>query len=257
MAINHRCGSTFLQTLLIMVIGTKERHLLRAIIDTGSHQSYITSKAANSLGLEEVTTFETAHSLFGGFVTSQVKHSLYKTIISNEDMSCQQEVYLLGQMKICGPIPPVQDGPWTKELHSKGIKLSDYNSGMENIDVLLGADIASTLFTGKICPTKYGPVAFETRLGWTLMGQSVGTASHMDKTLILHSLFIGNARIQDLWRLDLIGIHDSTDTKNRDESTEAALASFNESIKQLKDGRYEVALPWKENHQQVASNEEL
>lgn len=206
-AINHRCGSTILQTLLIMIIGTKGNYSMRAIIDTGSHQSYITTKAAKFLGLKEFATYETAHSLFGGVITSQVKHGLYKTIIADPSTSYQQEVYLLDQAKICGPIPPVQDGPWIQEFHSQGIKLSDFNSGLDNIDVLLGADIASTLFTGKQYPTKNGPVAFQTHLGWTLMGQSI------DNTVVLHSLHIGNVRIQDLWRLDLIGIHDSADSK--------------------------------------------
>lgn len=127
---------------------------MRAIIDTGSHQSYVSTQASKILGLPEVSTIETAHSLFGGFVTRQVKHSIYKAVISNQSTGYKQEVFLLDQAKICGSIPPVADGPWIEELKGKGIILSDFNSGQENIDVLLGADIASTLFTGKICQPK-------------------------------------------------------------------------------------------------------
>lgn len=241
-AISHHRGTTILQTLLITVEGENGKHIMRAIIDTGSHQSYISAPAAKILGLSKFSTFETAHSLFGGYITRQVKHSIYRTIISNQNTGYKQQVLLLDQAKICGSIPPVTDGPWIKELSEQGIGLSDFNSGQENIDILLGADIASTLFTGNMYRTKNGPVTFETVLGWTLMGKSVDVG-HNDSTMILHSLHIGNAEIHDLWRLDLIGIHDPTESQSQDQLAAEALKHFQDNIKRTKDGRYEIALP--------------
>lgn len=256
-AISYRFGTTILQTLLIKVDGPNGQHVMRAIIDTGSHHSYINKRAAIILGLIKQTVINTSHSLFGGLVTRQVNHIVYKAGISNLAGSHKEQVYLLDQEKICGSIPPIRDGPWINELKRSGIELTDFNSGREEIDILLGADIASTLATGNIYRTKGGPVAFETSLGWTLMGKTNVDKKQVDETLVLHSLYINDASIQDLWRLDLIGIHDSTDNQTREQATESALTQFNESLRRDPDGRYEVALPWKEGHQPVAENREL
>lgn len=55
------------------------------------------------------------------------------------------------------------------ELRKLGIELSDIEDGP--VDVLIGADIAGKLLTGKIYELKGGLVALHKLLGWTLIGE--------------------------------------------------------------------------------------
>lgn len=60
---------------------------------------------------------------------------------------------------------------WKSELRKNGIILSDVGGISENIDVLIGANVAGKLLTGKKRDSKNGLILFETRLGWTVMGK--------------------------------------------------------------------------------------
>lgn len=144
---------------------------------------------------------------------------------------------------ICGDISNIPNEACVKELEQQGILLSDNPKTHNEIDLLIGADIASKLYTGRIYPTTNGPVAFETKLGWTLMGKMKETLPLINRVLLAHSLHISNAKIQDLWRLDVIGINDPVENKSREELNKSALEHFKEKVCRLDDGRYEVELP--------------
>jgi hypothetical protein len=55
----------------------------------------------------------------------------------------------LDQPVICGEIQPIGSGPWLVELKKKNIKLTDVGQTVEPIEVLLGADVAGRLLTGR------------------------------------------------------------------------------------------------------------
>ncbi|GFU26594.1 hypothetical protein NPIL_494151 [Nephila pilipes] len=80
-----------------------------------------------------------------------------------------------------------------KVLESKGIDISDFRKHVdhclfeenpEEIHLLLGADTAACLFTEKI---EHFPgheiAAFESMLGWTLMGRLKGENEKIDSSL--------------------------------------------------------------------------
>ncbi|GFT84316.1 integrase catalytic domain-containing protein [Trichonephila clavipes] len=108
----------------------------RAIIDTGSQKSYILRSTAEELGFNLQREEEFRHSLFGG-----TKTRIAKT------------------------------GSWIHELKTKNIFLTDIQKNTGPIEVLLGADVASKLITGRREELKTGLVALETKLGWTLVGK--------------------------------------------------------------------------------------
>lgn len=51
--------------------------------------------------------------------------------------------------------------------------LSDTGEGEEPIALLIGADVAGKLFTGKILQLDRTVTAMETKLGWTLLGKNL------------------------------------------------------------------------------------
>jgi hypothetical protein len=51
---------------------------------------------------------------------------------------------------ICGDIPTIGSGPWISELRKRNIKLTDVGQTVEPIEVLLGADVAVRLLSGRL-----------------------------------------------------------------------------------------------------------
>lgn len=164
--------NVILQTLFVNITGPSKKQAVRTLIDSGSGRSYITGAAVKNFGLTSVGTVQLAHSLFGGHVTKQEKHSVYSVHTSNIDGSFQQHYQLIEVETICGIIDPTPNGPWLAELSSKGVRLSDELQKECPIHMLFGANMVGKLYTGNLYETVSGPVAFETKFGWTLMGVS-------------------------------------------------------------------------------------
>lgn len=206
-----------MQTLLLNVSGPSKRQAVRTLLDGGSGRSYISSPAVKNFELQPIGSIDLAHSLFGGHVTKFEKHSVYEIDVSNTDNTFQKRYQLIEVEKICSAVDPVRDGPWITELRTKGVQLSDLIEKQCPIHMLL-ANVISKLYTGKIYETGNGPVAFETKFGWVLTG-----AVEIEKTfskstvLLVHTMFVNTASIQDLWNLDIIGIHDPVQEKSRED----------------------------------------
>ena len=111
-------------------------------------------------------------------------------------------------------------------------------------------------FTGEIIQGQAGPVAVETKLGWVLSGpvNSNMTDGNNATVLTVHTLHIGTGpdeqldkTLQAFWELESFGI-------DPDNST---LPNHPTLAVKLKDGRYEVSLPWREFHQPLPDNYNL
>ncbi|KAJ8911858.1 hypothetical protein NQ315_012524 [Exocentrus adspersus] len=119
---------------------------VRALVDTGSQNSYILQSTARKLGLESLKEERIVHALFGGRSTSEQRHNCYRVEVSGEEFNCSMEV--LDQSVICKQIPHVTDGPWLEELKAMNIVLTDVvDSGP--IEILFGADVIGKLYTGR------------------------------------------------------------------------------------------------------------
>ncbi|UYV65928.1 hypothetical protein LAZ67_3005902 [Cordylochernes scorpioides] len=98
-----------------------------------------------------------------------------------------------------------------------------------------------------------GVVATETKLGWTVMGPAIGNDME-DSCLIVTSLHVNSFDVQDLWKLDVLGIMDAAETKSRKDLIEASNTHFKETVKRDESGRYIVSLPWIAGHPPVPVN---
>ena len=125
------------------------------------------------------------------------------------------------------------------------------------VDILVGSDQYWELITGQTCRGADGPVAVYTQLGWVLSGpvtSSLREQSFSNLAMITHTLRVDGVvneiksldnQLQSFWDLESFGI---VDTK-----THSVLEIFEEKI-QFEDGRYEVALSWKEFHPTLPDN---
>ncbi|GFX74647.1 integrase catalytic domain-containing protein [Trichonephila clavipes] len=86
------------------------------------------------------------------------------------------------------------------------------------IEVLLGADVAGKLITGRRKELKTGLVALETKLGWTLMGKVPRYTDKKDTSMnIVTMLSQEDIPVSSLWDLEMFGIRDTIEQNSREE----------------------------------------
>ena len=91
--------------------------------------------------------------------------------------------------------------------------MSDVEYQQDLIDILISADVAGKLLTGKKYQLSNGLTAFETLLGWTIMCKLPAAQSEVSESAVIFTNMLSHeADISELWRLDVLGI---TDLNNR------------------------------------------
>ncbi|XP_035215463.1 uncharacterized protein LOC118189037 [Stegodyphus dumicola] len=134
-------------------------------------------------------------------------------------------------------------------LKDRGIILVDVDHESldnNNVSLLIGADNYWKLVKDKIERLNSTLVTMETQMGWILMGKlsdHIDDKENVTNAVAMTSLLIHTSKIENLWKLDLLGIRDPVETKCRKEMEIAALNHFNGTVT-FKEGRYEIQLPW-------------
>jgi len=260
--VNHSPCDVLLKTIIVKMKGSKGERRVRALIDDGSQESYVTHKAIDVLGFKNVGTVRRAQCLFGGQITQEKPYQVYEVSVESLDGTFEIKFEVLDKPKLCGYVPTllsIQPKSLLVELQEAGIELSDATADVPDINLLIGADVAGKLLRGETGSTRQlssGQTAIQTKLGWTLMGRSE-TIRRSTVANYTTSLQVSTLNVQDLWRLDVLGIADPEETKNREELTAAAQRHFEETVRVNDDGRYEVTLPWVEGHKKVTTNRDL
>ncbi|UYV81516.1 hypothetical protein LAZ67_20001410 [Cordylochernes scorpioides] len=248
---NATVGGVYLQTLIVKISGPKGKHNVRVLLDCGSQRSNISKRMVDALGLKRVQQVTLTHNLFGGGEIRQKKHNVYKVNVSSLNNEYMDDLKLLDQEVICGHISQVQDHTILNELKARGINLTDICQGeVITIHMLIGSDLLSSILTGRMQILQSGVVATETKLGWTVMGPAIGNDME-DSCLIVTSLHVNSFDVQDLWKLDVLGIMDAAETKSWKDLIEASNTHFKETVKREESGRYIVSLPWIAGHPPV------
>ena len=134
-----------------------------------------------------------------------------------------------------------------------------------DVDLLIGSDFYWKFLTGEIRQGEVGPVAMKTKVGWVLSGpvcqasalQAANTnivTSHV-MHLEISSVECSSSKLKDplvqqlqrFWEIESIGV-------SLDEGS--VHDKFLDTVEQM-DGRYEVCLPWREQHPLLPDNFDL
>ncbi|GFR12281.1 integrase catalytic domain-containing protein [Trichonephila clavata] len=251
-----------LQTIIVKISGAKQKHMIRLIIDSGSSGSYISEFAARKLQLKDIGHETVVHGLFGGLQKKE-KHKKYVINLSNVDNSFDCALNVMEQKTICAPIPKLENMKLIEEFKNCGIDLSDltvnenfclYESNVNEIHGLIGADYAGKLFTREIKNLPSGLVAMNTYFGWTIMGR---TGEGCSVSEVLLSLYVSDLKICDLWSLDSLGIKDPSISQSKSEIEEVVKDHFVRSLRRDDEGRYQVSLQWLEVHPELSDNRNI
>ncbi|UYV74359.1 hypothetical protein LAZ67_11003212 [Cordylochernes scorpioides] len=223
-----------LPTLRVTLKGNRTEKTARAIIDTGSQRSYILHSTAMEMEYEQSRREFFRHSLFGGSSTDVVEHEVYTIHLSDINNSYRCEFEALGQPLICGSIPPVC--PRSLLEGSEELDVSDLMR--DRIEVLIGADIAGRLLTDDQRRISSGLVAIRTKLGWTVMGKIPPTEVRDDISSLCVTTLL-SLDLENLWKLDAIGVSDA-EFEKKTQSLQAEMEEhFAHTTTRDIEGRYE------------------
>ncbi|UYV73278.1 hypothetical protein LAZ67_10002447 [Cordylochernes scorpioides] len=247
-------GQVLLMTTVALLRGPNASRRVRILLDSGSQFSYIKQSLVWGIGIERKGEITIAKSLFGGNKIGEEKHG--KFMLELENLGNKRDVIhieALDQRKICDAIPPLPKGDWLEKLKIKGIILSQDNFKGQEIDILIGANYLGMILTGKIVQVEADLTAVETKLGWTLMGNSpiIDSNDNVQQTL---NLLTTRCDLKDLWDLEVLGIRDPVETCSKETRYQEIKEKFITKIQRQSDQRYSVGLPWKVEKESIPSN---
>ena len=120
-----------------------------------------------------------------------------------------------------------------KYNHFRGLHIPESKDGKYKVHILFGDPTFIEMRTGQCRKGKVGqPIADETIFGW---------AVHGDKSELDHSYFVQttNDDYEKLYTLDVLAVED-----RKEFDQEEMRKEFLENVVQLKDGRYQIKIPW-------------
>ena len=256
-------GTVLLQTARVQIYDPEHRERtleVRAILDTGSQQSYATQRVKQALALKPCSQQTMSIMTFGSDKQKTQACDLVKVAVSTRDGG-DQELELFTVPFICQPLTaqPI-DLCASKYQHLTDLDLADSSSGEPTMDVdlLIGSNYYWDLTTGETRRGENGPVAIHTRLGWVLSGTAPSTEDQQSATSLLttHVLRVDTSPqdsdnlehvLRSFWELESMGVRETEDS---------VLDEFTQTI-HFKEGRYEVTLPWRDPHPPLPDNLEL
>ena len=219
--------SILLQTCIALAsnptsVQPQKKHFVRIILDSGSQKTYITQQLKETLGLKplarERLCIKTFGSDYDNLKTVDVVNLCLKNV--NKDVTMTITAHVVPM--ICSPLN-YQAVQFAKKNHDhlKDIVLSECNPE-ENlvVDILVGADQYWNIANGEIKRGESGPVAMNTRFGWTLSGPVENTprsetnsvnlaATHVLRIdtgsyeMDVHEIELG-AKLRTFWELESI-----------------------------------------------------
>jgi len=254
-------GQVALQTLKVMISDGKARKIVRAFLDSGSQRSYILRATAAEMNLNSFETEAVTHELFGGVRTERVLHQKFVINVGSVESEYTCEMEVRDQVNISRSLPgacSLNHQLW-HELEKKSITLTDVGEASSAIEILIGADYYGLLLTGNVQHLEVGAVAVETKLGWTLIGETGKTKNFVKnwQEFRTTTMSASDYTITQLWDLDTIGVRDPFEVQTQDDAEMEAKTKFLHNLKRDKEGRYFVSLPWKDFHPALPTNKEV
>ena len=169
--------SVLLQTCIALATNpnsaqSQEKYRVRLILDSGSQKTYVTYQLKESLGLKPIAReklcIKTLGSDYNNLKTVDIVNLCLKNVENDLSVIITAHVVPL----ICSPLN-YQAVQFAKQNHSHlaDVVLSE-RASEENlpVDILIGADQYWNIANGEIRRGTRGPVAMNTKFGWTLSG---------------------------------------------------------------------------------------
>lgn len=230
-----------LTTLSIKIKGSDGTYTtLRALLDQGSQITLISERAAQQLGLARQNYHASVSGIGHGSKQSKGVVTLDCSSIY-DDYQFSTQALVINRVINNLPNMSFNKQQW---LHLNHIQLADPDYNISKpIDLLLDASVYSDIImSGLIKGSSTAPIAQQTKLGWILSGNV--------RTFNCHVAINNVHDLAQYWELE--EIQDTTCSLTQDEQYCEQI--YQQTTRRLSDGRYEVAIPMKQNFEQKLGN---
>lgn len=260
--------SVLMQTASTEVTGKKsdKSKMVRLLLDSGSHRTYISKDLAKRLDLEEETEQEINVITFGSDKSKVIKTKATTVKVKLKDGS---------YMSMTANIVPQISGVLHRNAvtSSDSVKLSKLAKDLQladtiptendvgTLDLLIGNDYYLDIVQTEKIEVNPGLYLLSSKFGWILSGRTRAVNNHTedglnmlimtyenkindsDTSVELDSVLSTKPNLEDFWNLESIGVTDSHDTTDDDK----AMAAFRATLIRGEDGRYQVTWPWRDD----------
>lgn len=247
-------NTVLLQTAKAWVVGPTSRKMIRCLLDGGSQGSFVHENVVKALQLPVTRQGTLTLHTFGSSAPTTVKRNIVKLSLENSwDKQQRTEIEAVVTPKVCTALMKVPGENIQKEMNKRGLQLADFAGDDEpELSVLIGSDYYWQIVSGRVERLTNSLVALESTFGWAVQGPVA--VSSMTETTCMHIQLSEDAQIDKqlhaFWELESLGI---TSEKFESPDDVEALQRFEETSI-FKDGRYQVELPWRQNHPPLQDN---
>ena len=250
-----------LQTAVAIVKNPKDSKELKikVLFDNGSQRSYISNRVANFLSLPSELFENIFISTFGNNQPSNQKANVV-TVQLKSNVEESIDLKVLSVPFICMPLKNEPIKITQKEFENlREIDFAD-TSVHYDTDLLIGSDYYWKLITGKTLKGKNNTViASGCKFGWVLNGTAEKKTKEGENFTFANNIFYVchiqahslnelDSQMKRFWELE------STRILNKEKQP---YNHFDKSICKNQENRYEVKLPFKENHPLIHDDSQM
>ncbi|XP_068229312.1 LOW QUALITY PROTEIN: uncharacterized protein [Palaemon carinicauda] len=239
---------TILQTAKVQVSGSDGTVVTAQVMfDNGADRSYISSKFVKKCKPQWITSAPMPYSSFGGHSSGKNEHrNVYELKLWDSDKKVVR-IIAAEIPRICQPLvrPIVPDSVLNSFSH---VVLADdyhHDSPIE-IDILIGLDFYWTLISPVDAFQINHVVAMKSLFGYVLSGRLYKTNDSCTYSVpqLLCISSVSDSDLCKFWDLETVGVKPRELVESYSETK--VFKEFESTVKFV-NGRYEVALPWKDD----------
>ncbi|CAG7720691.1 unnamed protein product [Allacma fusca] len=225
----------------------------RALIDSGSTHTYITSSLVTTLGLKrlELSSPMNVKGLSDTDVAN-ISHTVELEITTtySPDTIIRATALIVKKASGVHPRMPINPTGWT---HLQQLNLADPAfPKSRGVDILFGADIYPRLIRGTIIRGNDNqPIAQESVFGWTVLGPTITTSGNV--SVCYNSICPLDSTLRKFWEIEDCPSQSRTYTKEEEDCEE----HFRATTTRSSDGVFEVALPFRPNRMPLGNSKSM
>lgn len=222
--------------------------IVRVLIDQGSEASFISESTVQSLGLKKIPVNGLVSGVGDG--QSRIKSMVVFDLESLHDseFSIRVNAFVLSSLTSFLPSSKTSVMNWSEV---ENLPLADPKYGQPSkIDVIVGVEVHSEIMLNGLLrhPSKMGPIAQNTKLGWILSGRMAPQELTNTRMINLHLQVKEDLLLKQFWEIerepDMLG---KPLTKEEIKCEEI----YEETTVRNDEGRYVVRLPFKKSDPEV------
>ena len=253
--INVAPGNTsgkLLKTLVVTATQGEKEEKLRALIDSGSDEAWITSKVKDKLNLPVI-----GHKTLA--ISTAFEHEFSKPhtveVVEINLITEQKELFpviaLVHDGPIVAPLKAVEFDPQKEYPHLEGLKIADsYPRGRREVDIIIGAAYEEKIKIGPRRMAETGPDAVQTIFGWVLSGE-LPNQGETNQTIVACNRIAIEEQLRKFWEIEELPTPPVYESKNDQD----VFTAFNKAARfDEEKGQFVVKIPYTEEVKDLQPN---